>query len=338
VGRRGITLRLAMLAGLLVALFAATGCGSGSASGSGSGGDVATVSSRATGRPEQTDITFGVVPTIGYAPVFLAQQRGFFRDEGLDVTTRIINPATTVPSLVGGDIDIAGVTWISFLVSTNRGIPLTVVHEEERGTPGYTEILVKEGSDIRSVDDLVGKKVASPGPPDVCSLVVADLLRRRGLDADSVRFTGVAIPDMPGTLAQGGVDAACMPEPAASGAKGRGGFRTVVDVESGDFDQYPLVTFATTSKFAQANPNTIGALGRALDRASAEIARDPSIVRAIMPGVMRLPPAAFTRVALPKWATSGDGPPNLALVARLLRDSRVLEGEVRLPDTSQLNK
>jgi NitT/TauT family transport system substrate-binding protein len=311
-------------------------CGGDSSSSGRTAGTAAAPAGR--GAPETKNVTFGVVPTVGYAPIFIAQQKGFFRQEGLNVTTRVINPATTVPSLVGGGIQGAGVTWIAYLISTNRGIGLQFIHEEERGTPGYTAIVAKKGSGIRSMKDLIGKKVATPGEPGICSLIGVDVLKRQGLDGTKIKWTGVAIPDMLPTLQSGGVDAACIPQPALAGALRSGRVTKVLDLMSGKYDRVPIVTYATTKKFAEANPNTVAALSRALEKSAELIKRDPSIVDQVMPGVMKLPPAVIKNATKPDWPVAADPPPNVALVARLAEQSGAYQGHLNVPRVSNAAK
>src|SRR5690242_9934250 len=76
------------------------------------------------GAPEKTHLTFGIIPTMDYIPVQLAIERGYFKAEGLTVTTRVTPPGNTVPALIGGAIDVSGVNWISTIVAYNRNIPI----------------------------------------------------------------------------------------------------------------------------------------------------------------------------------------------------------------------
>ncbi len=111
------------------------------------------------GKPEKRDITFGVLPITNYAVVYLAVKEGFFEEQGLNVTPRMIGNASPVAALVGGDFDIAGITWPAFLVAYNRGVPLVPVSEADRGTPGNANFLVKADLPYQKPADLLGRKV-----------------------------------------------------------------------------------------------------------------------------------------------------------------------------------
>src|SRR5215470_18132677 len=75
----------------------------------------------AQGRIEKPNITFGVLPITNYAIVYLAAKEVLFQAEGLNVTPRMMGGANAIAALVGGDFDIAGITWTSFVLAYNRG-------------------------------------------------------------------------------------------------------------------------------------------------------------------------------------------------------------------------
>ena len=215
------------------------------------------------GKVEKPDITFGVFPITNYGVVYLSIQQGFFKEEGLNVTPRVMG-ANPIAGIVGGDFDTGGVTWTAFLLATNRGIPLVPLSEADRGSKGQALFMVKDDSPIKTMEDLVGKKIAVVTVGGACDLILNDVLRAKGLDYKSIGYTVMGVPDMAPTVLRGGVDAACIPEPLLSVVQGQGGLRSVFDLFSGDYDRFPLVGFPVTQKFAETNPNTVAALQRAL--------------------------------------------------------------------------
>ena len=109
------------------------------------------------GKIEKPDITFGVFPITNYGVVYLSIQQGFFKEEGLNVTPRVMG-ANPIAGIVGGDFDTGGVTWTAFLLATNRGIPLVPLSEADRGSKGQALFMVKDDSPIKTTEDLVGQE------------------------------------------------------------------------------------------------------------------------------------------------------------------------------------
>jgi NitT/TauT family transport system substrate-binding protein len=283
-------------------------------------------------KPEKTTIVFGIIPTPDYVPVEMAIQRGFFKDEGLDVTARVVAPGAAIPGLLGGTIDVSGLNWITTLVAYNRGIPIRVMAESDRGVAHYAEIFVKTDSPIKTLRDLLGKKIASPSPPPGnCDVPVRIALREiKANDAD-VSYTDLPIPQMPPTLAQGGVDAICLPEPLLSSVKATGAIRSVFDVFGGPRVGTPVANFSTSVEFAEKNPNTIAALKRAIARAERQCVDHPDQVRAILPSFNKITPEQARVVTLPTYVTRPDQA-QIARLAKALSDTGFLTGTVKIPN------
>jgi NitT/TauT family transport system substrate-binding protein len=323
---------------LALAAVAALGlgaCGSDDDDGGAAGGGAAAESGSATGgtgKPEKADITFGVLPTADYVAVYLANQEGYFKEEGLTVTPRAVQGGSAqVPGLVGGDLDISGVNWVGFLAAVNQGVPLRVVAEADRGTPGYTEIVSKKGSSIREPADLLGKKVAVPATPGSCDLPLRGAMENAKLDSAKVQFVELPIPEMAPALQRGGIDAACLPEPLLGATKAKGQAQTVADVFSGPFDNFPIVGYSVTAQFAQKNPNTIGALRRALDKASKLAAEDEAAVRKILPSYTPLTPEQAARITLPAYPARSEAS-QLTRVGDLMQQFGVVQKKVDVPE------
>src|ERR1700689_2717733 len=98
-------LSLAAAGGLAVAVLAA--CTS-----SGSGTSATTASAHL----EKTDLIVGSLPVVDTAGLFLAQQNGYFKQAGLNVTIKPISVTPqAIPDMEKGTVDIvAGANYVSF--------------------------------------------------------------------------------------------------------------------------------------------------------------------------------------------------------------------------------
>jgi len=282
------------------------------------------------GRPEKTDLVFGIIPTMDYIPVELAIKRGFFKEEGLTVTTRVTPPGSTVPALIGGAIDVSGVNWIATIVAYNRNIPIQVIAEADAGSPGYVTILVKNDSPVRNLNDLVGKKVGAPSaPPGVCDVMVADTMGKP--DASTgIAFTSIPVPQMMATLASGGVDAICLPEPLLTPVLQKKEARVVYDPFGGEHEGLPIVSYTVSAEFAKKNPNTVAALQRAIAKAQQLCIDDPNAVREVLPAFVHITPEQAKTVTLPKYVAKAD-PTRIRRLAEMLGKVGVLEKPVKVP-------
>jgi NitT/TauT family transport system substrate-binding protein len=284
------------------------------------------------GKVEKPNITFGVFPITNYGVVYLSIQQGFFQAEGLNVTPRVMG-ANPVAGIVGGDFDTGGVTWTAFLLATNRGIPLLPLSEADRGAKGQALFMVKNDSPIKTMDDLIGKKIAVVTVGGGCDLILNDVLNKKGLDYKSIGYTVMGVPDMAPTVLRGGVDAACIPEPLLSVVQAQGELRSVFDLFSGQYDGFPLVGFPVTQKFAESNPNTVAALQRALAKGLKFAHDNQDKLRDIFPTFTTLKPELARKIVLSHTPEQSDFT-QLKTIGDLMDRLQMLPGKTKLPDVA----
>ncbi len=289
-----------------------------------------------TGKIEKPNITFGVFPITNYGVVYLSLQQGFFQQEGLNVTPRVMG-GNPIAGIVGGDFDTGGVTWTAYLVATNRGVALRPLSEADRGASREALILVKNDSPIKTAEDLIGKKIAVITLVGACDLILNDVLLKKGLDYKSIGYTVMSVPDMAPTLLRGGVDAACIPEPLLSVAQAQGGLRPAFDLFSGEYDRFPLVGFPVTQKFAETNPNTVAALERALAKGLAFAHNNPDKLRDIYPTFTTITPDLAHKIVLNYTPERSDFS-ELKKIADLMDRLHILPEKTKLPDIATPSK
>jgi NitT/TauT family transport system substrate-binding protein len=94
-----------------------------------------------------------------YAPIFLAQQKGWFRKAGLDVAIEDGNGSIVTVQLVGSrQFDVGHASLSSVAIARGKGVPVIsiagFVRKSDMG------VLVPAGSHWRTAKDLEGKKIA----------------------------------------------------------------------------------------------------------------------------------------------------------------------------------
>lgn len=279
---------------------------------------------------EKPNITFGVLPITNYAVIYLALKQGFFQEEGLNVTPRMMGTASSVAAIVGGDFDVSGTTWTLFLLSINRGIDLVPISEADRGVPGNAMYMVRNDSALKTIGDLLGKKVGIVSIGGTCDYLLDDSLRSQGLDYKTIAFTAIGVPDMAPTLLRGGIDAACIPEPILTSVKAQGTLRPVMDLFGGANDRYPIVGFDVTAQFAAANPNTVAALKRALAKGLKYASQNPDQIRAIYPTYTTLKPEDAQKITMSYIPPESDFT-QVKRVADLMKRLGVLPENAKIP-------
>src|SRR5215471_11333766 len=149
----------------------------------------------AGGGPNETHLTVAAVTATDEIPLWLAQQDGFFRQQGLNVT---VQPVTTgslaIPSLVSGRIDVlAGGNYVTLLDGQANGtFNIRVIAPAASCTADDFSVLALPHSGITKPSDLAGKTVSVPATSSVATILIGAQLRHHGVNPASVHY--VAIP------------------------------------------------------------------------------------------------------------------------------------------------
>ncbi|WP_431027204.1 ABC transporter substrate-binding protein [Lysinibacillus sp. LZ02] len=153
---------------------------------------------------EEISIMLDWYPNAVHSAIYVAKEKGYFEDAGLDVEIKM--PADTNDPLklaATGKVDLAISYQSQLLVSRAEDIPVVSVAALVRHS--LDAIMYKEESGIQSPKDLEGKRVGYPSTT-VSEAIVASMVANDGGDAQQVKMTDVGWDLMP-SLATNQVDA-----------------------------------------------------------------------------------------------------------------------------------
>ena len=163
-------------------------------------------------------VVVGALPFVSSAPLFLAQEEGFYAREGLEVEFRFFRAAQPVAlATTTGDVDF-GVTGLTagFYNLASHGT-LKIVAAQSRVEPGYRFIaycVSKEAwrDGFRSLDDFTGRSVGITQQGSTFHYMVGMLADKRSFPLSGVRLVSLeSVPNMIAALRGGRVDAALLP-------------------------------------------------------------------------------------------------------------------------------
>ena len=158
------------------------------------------------GAPVALKVGLGYLPSVQFAPFYLAQQEGYYRDAGLEVTfENKIDP--DLVTLVGqGALDVGVADGTSVIPAVSQAIPIKYIATIYGTYPSI--VFAKEASGIASAADLEGKKIGIPGKYGSSWIALQAMLDAVGLTPADV--TIVEYPDFGQGIAvqQDAVDAA----------------------------------------------------------------------------------------------------------------------------------
>ena len=140
-----------------------------------------------------------------YAPLYLAQENGYFAEEGLNVEFYYAAAADIVKNVAAGNVEFGFANADAVVAAKAQGIPVKVVHTTYQ--EGLGAIIFGSDSGISTPADLKGKKVAvtSLGSANYFQLQAA--MESAGLTIDDVQVEIVGTGAILTALTEGQVDA-----------------------------------------------------------------------------------------------------------------------------------
>lgn len=282
----------------LVATLVITGCSS---------SDGKTTGGSSSNGLEKTDLLIGEYPGADAAPLFIAIERGFFKEQGLNVKTEAIQaPQAVLPKLANGSMDVVLGSYPTILFIQSSGTEkFKYIADSYQGAAGGFGVMVAKGSLIKKVSDLKGKKIGVNATTGLGVLTMNPHLKIAGLDPKKdVQYVVVPTTNWLTALEKGDVDAVWMTDPYVSEAKNTLGATMLVDTMSGPTDALPITGWAATEKWVSSNPKTLGAFQRAMAKAQNVAATDRSAVTKILPTFTNIKAETAATINLGNYPTT----------------------------------
>ena len=239
--------------------------------------------SNSSGPVEKAKITLGVIPVVDTASVYIAQKKGYFKEQGLEVELKVIQGgAAAIPGLINKELDMTFGNWVSFISAQSKDAAKAVdgiklISDGYQAKPEMFLILADGNSGIKAPKDLAGKTIGINTFKNIAELTAKATLEAANVDVSTVKFKEMAFPDMQAAVQNKTVDAAFMVEPFITRAQRAAGQIKVLDAASGPTDNIPIAGYATSGKFAKENPKTVAAFQRAMAKGQADAADRPTV-------------------------------------------------------------
>jgi NitT/TauT family transport system substrate-binding protein len=197
-----------------------TGAAGGAAPGAGAAvagaGATGQAPAPATARPAPEAVTVSWVNSLTIAPFFVAADRGYFEEQGIELKLeQVQSAADAIAFLATGQLDASfGAVAVALYNAINQGLNVRVAAPIAYDNP---ELLVRkalwDNGAVRSIPDLRGRQFYSVAPGSGVAYFHLKTLQFNGLRDDEVGHISVALPDAPLALTNGAIDAMFLPEP-----------------------------------------------------------------------------------------------------------------------------
>lgn len=252
-----------------------------------------------------TAVTVGVIPIVDVAPIYLGQQKGFFKDRGIELTMRTASGgAAIIPGVASGQFDFGFSNVTSLMIAQTKRVPVQVVASgvASTGESGldFGAVAVAEDSPVKTPAGLAGKKIAVNTLKNIGDVTVRESVRKAGADPNGITFVQIPFPEMPAALANRRVDAAWLVEPFLSQVKGLGG-RPVAWNFVDTAKELTVATYFTSAKLVQSDPDLVRRFVEAINDSMRYANAHPDQVRMVLDSYLRLDQVTRAGMTLPNW-------------------------------------
>ena len=231
----------------------------------------------AQGKPEKSKLTIAVggKNLFYYLPLTIAEQLGYFKDEGLQVEIPdFAGGAKALQALVGGRADVVSGAYEHTINMQAKNQPIMSFVLQGRAPQIVLAVSTRNMPGYKSIADLKGKKIGVTAPGSSTAMMASYVLAKAGLKASDVSFIGVgASSGAISAVKSGQVDAIANLDPVITMLqrdnliKVVADTRTLKDTQSVYGGPMPAACLYTPVKFVQDNPGTTQALANAMVRA-----------------------------------------------------------------------
>src|SRR6266545_7761757 len=177
-----------------------------------------------SGHAVAQELAVGTIGTSSDSPLFIADKRGYFKEEGLTVKfIRFDSAAKAMAPLGTGELAVAsGATSAALYNAVKRGVGLRIVADKAKNPPGYGfEALMvrkdlRDEGKIKTLADFKGRKIAISAAGNSEDFLVEYALRKAGLSIKDAEPVYLGFPQHIVAFTNKGIDVSLTVEPSIS--------------------------------------------------------------------------------------------------------------------------
>ena len=226
---------------------------------------------------EPVTLRLAVSSWVGYGPLWLAEERGYFDEEGVSVELNLIEvSADRITAMQADRLDASATTVDTWTLFAAQGADLVQVLATDESTGGDGIVAKQE---IAAIADLAGRTIAVQSA-STSQFLLANALDEAGLSLDDVTLLDMSSGDAGAAFVAGQVDAAVTWQPWLANARETDFGHLLLDTT--ETPGLIVDTVAFRPQFVAENPEAVAAFVRGYYRAVEEIEANPDEANAIM--------------------------------------------------------
>jgi len=220
-----------------------------------------------------TKLKIGIIPIASLLQYYVAKEKGYFKEEGLDIeAVSMAGGADIAPAVASGALNIGWSNIGSIILAHVKNFDFQYIiggSFKNLGGPDFQEFLVSSDSTITKPKDLEGKKMAIPTAGRLMDLLFNEWSAKNGVDVKKIQIVEVPSPQMEAALKNKQIDGGVFNEPyvALTLAHGVG---KVFDASPFDAvaKKYMVSSWFVKKSWSDANPQIVLSFKKAIEKST----------------------------------------------------------------------
>lgn len=239
-------------------------------------------------------VAYGVKDTQISAQQIIAQEKGYFQEEGLEVENRLVESGGEIPALIkSGEAQVSFESPYTVVALAAEGVKVRIV--APMADIGNTQCVVaRGGAGIVNGKDFEGKKIGMADGSGIL-LAIRNMCYDLGVDMNKITFVPLSPGNQLAAMESGEIDAMACWEPWVGVAQENGGrllfsgLKSYLGDRQGEVDWLSFyTTMQVTDDFLQKHPKDVEAMLRALKKATDFINENPDEAASILGKTLNL--------------------------------------------------
>ena len=250
---------------------------------------------------ENTDsVKIGYLPTDHDAALFVANATGMYKDAGIEVELyEYNNGGDMMSAMASGDLDVGYVGITPAIYSISKEVPIKIVAGVQNEGSG----LLSHDSSVKSVSDLKGKIVATPGESSIQSVLLKYDLKKNGLNFSDIESPSMKVSSMNDALRTNSIDGMLTYDPYATISKEINN-QTLVENSSDILPDHPCCVVVMNEKFISGHSDKAHKILDIHKKATEKIKENPEgMVKYLPPHIVPNPEIEKESLNHIKWVS-----------------------------------
>ena len=224
----------------------------------------------AQAKPEKSKVTLGVggKPLLYYLPLTIAERKGYFKEEGLDVEINDFGGgAKSLQALIGGSVDVVTGAYEHTIRMQAKGQDVRAITELGRFPAIVIAVKKDKAGQVKSAADFKGLKIGVTAPGSSTALTAQYAMVKAGLKPSDAAIIGIGSgASGVAAMQKGEIDVISHLDPVIAKLEADGDIVVLIDTrtEAGTRALFggsnPAATLYSKKEFIDANPGTTQAL------------------------------------------------------------------------------